>query len=190
MRDILQKPVEPSNKHLHEHELRWFAVHTRSKSEKFVQRLLEKKGIHAWVPLQKIMRRYTRSIRLVEKPLINCYVFVKIVKDGYLPVLETAHVAGFVKFNKTLLSIPEFEMDILRRITLETDLDVEAVPGSFTEGDPVEIAAGNLTGMKGRIVKLEGKRKMQVELAHLGYSLLITVDRAFLEKTHTGTILG
>ena len=52
-------------------------------------------------------------------------------------------------------------------------------------GDPVEIAAGNLTGMKGRIVKVEGKRKMQVELTHLGYSLLITVDRAFLEKTGT-----
>ena len=38
-------------------------------------------------------------------------------------------------------------------------------------------------GMRGRIVKVEGKRKLQVELGHLGYSLLITVDAAFLEKT-------
>ncbi len=184
MRAIPQKPAEPSNKRLHEQDLRWFAVHTRSKSEKFVQRALEKKGVHAWVPLQKLMRRYSRSIRMVEKPLINCYVFVKITTAGYLPVLETAHVAGFVKFNKTLLCIPESEMDLLRRITLETDLDVEAVPGSFAQGDPVEIAAGNLTGMKGRIVKVEGKRKMQVELTHLGYSLLISVDANFLSKTN------
>lgn len=168
---------------LHESEPRWFAVHTRSKSEKFVQRMLSKKGIHAYLPLQKLMRRYARSTRLVEKPLINSYVFVKIVKNQYVPVLETENVAGFVKFSKNMIAIPEEEMDILRRITLEDGLEVEAVPSQFAEGDAVEIAAGNLMGMKGHIVKLEGKRKMQVELGYLGYSLLITIDANFLEKT-------
>ena len=43
MRAIPQKPAELSNKRLHEQDLRWFAVHTRSKSEKFVQRALEKR---------------------------------------------------------------------------------------------------------------------------------------------------
>ncbi len=169
--------------HLHESEFRWFAVHTRSKSEKFVQRMLTRKGIHAYLPLQKLMRRYARSTRLVEKPLINSYVFVKIIKTEYLPVLETENVAGFVKFSKNMIAIPEEEMDMLRRITMEEGLDVEAVPSHFMEGDKVEIAMGNLAGMQGRIVKLEGKRKMQVELGHLGYSLLITVDAIFLEKT-------
>ena len=169
--------------HLHESEPRWFAVHTRSKSEKFVQRMLTKKGIHAYLPLQKLLRRYTRSTRMVEKPLINSYVFVRIVKNQYVPVLETENVAGFVKFSRNMIAIPEEEIDILRRITLEDGLDVEAVPGQFSEGDSVEIAAGNLMCMKGRIVKLEGKRKMQIELGYLGYSLLITVDAVFLEKT-------
>ncbi len=81
-----QTPVTVNQ--LHESEPRWFAVHTRSKSEKFVQRMLTKKGIHAWLPLQKLMRRYVRSTRMVEKPLINCYVFVRIVQREYVPVLE------------------------------------------------------------------------------------------------------
>ncbi|MBV6440270.1 MAG: UpxY family transcription antiterminator [Haliscomenobacteraceae bacterium CHB4] len=178
-----QPSTVPVINHLHDTEPRWFAVHTRSKSEKFVQRMLEKKGIHAWLPLQKLMRRYTRSTRLTEKPLINCYIFVKIAKEKYVPVLETENVAGFVKFGKNLVSIPESEIEMLKRITLEDGLDVEAVKGSFTEGDPVEIAAGNLAGLKGRIVKVEGKRKFQVELDYLFHSLLITVDAAFLEKT-------
>jgi transcription antitermination factor NusG len=169
--------------HLHDSEPRWFAVHTRSKSEKFVQRMLAKKGIHAWLPLQKLLRRYTRSTRWVEKPLINSYIFVKITKDQYVPVLETENVAGFVKFSKNLVAIPEAEIDILKRITLEDGLDVEVVPGNLAEGDPVEISAGNLMGLKGRIVKSEGKRKFQVELHYLFHSLLITVDAAFLEKT-------
>ena len=168
---------------LHGTELRWFAVNTRSKSEKFVQRMLTKKGIHAWLPVQKLLRRYTRSTRWVEKPLINSYVFVKIVKDQYVPVLETENVAGFVKFSKELVAIPEAEIDLLKRITLEDGLDVEAVPGVLAEGDPVEIAAGNLMGLKGRIVKSEGKRKFQVELQYLFHSLLITVDAVFLERT-------
>lgn len=159
-------------------------MHTRSRSEKFVQRMLSKKGILAWLPLQKLMRRYARSTRLTEKPLINCYIFVKIVKDQYVPVLETENVAGFVKFSKNLIAIPEAEIDLLKRITLEEGLDIEAIPGAFEEGDPVEISAGNLTGMTGRIVKTEGKRRFQVALGQLGYSLLITVDAAFLQKTN------
>lgn len=169
--------------HLHESEARWFAVHTRSKSEKFVQRMLARKGVHAWLPLQQLLRRYSRSTRMTEKPLINCYVFVRIVKDQYLTVLETENVAGFVRFGKNLVAIHEAEIDLLKRITLAGDLDVQAVPGNFAEGDPVEISAGTLAGLKGRIVKVEGKRKFQVELKYLFHSLLITVDAAFLEKT-------
>lgn len=172
----------PTN-HLHDSEQRWFAVHTRSRSEKFVQRMLTKKGIHAWLPLQRLLRRYTRSTRTVEKPLINSYVFVKITKSEYLPVLETENVAGFVRFSKNLISIPEGEIEILRRITMETEIDVAVVPGAFTEGDMVEISAGNLMGLRGQILKIEGKRKMQVVLEHIGYSLLISVDAAFLAKT-------
>lgn len=173
---------QPLN-HLHPSEQRWFAVRTRSKSEKLVQRMLEKKGVTAWLPLQKIMRRYTRSTRLTERPLLNAYVFVKIVTAQYVSVLETEHVAGFVRFSKDLLSVPQWEIDVLKRITLEEGLEVEAVPGGLTEGDWVEIAAGNLMGLRGRVVKVEGKRKFQIELQHLFHSLLITVDAAFLEKT-------
>jgi transcription antitermination factor NusG len=179
----VQRPTPNVINQLDASEPRWFAVHTRSKSEKFVQRMLAKKGIYAWLPLQKLLRRYTRSTRMTEKPLINCYVFVKIVKEQYVPVLETENVAGFVRFSKNLIAIPEAEIDILKKITLEDGLDVEAVRGGFSEGDPVEIAAGNLAGLKGRIVKMEGKRKFQVELNYLFHSLLISVDAAFLEKT-------
>jgi transcription antitermination factor NusG len=174
---------EPIVNQMHEHEPRWFAVQTRSKSEKFVQRMLEKKGVHAYVPIQKLLRRYVRSTRILEKPLINCYVFVKITKEHYVAVLETENVTGFVRFAKHLLSVPEAEIDILRRITLEDGLDLELVPGTFAEGDAVEISAGNLMGLRGNIVRQEGKRRMQVQLNQLGYTLLITVDTAFLART-------
>jgi len=172
---------EPIND-LHPSEARWFAVRTRSKSEKFVKRMLEKKGVYAYLPLQQFMRKYVRSKRLVEKPLINCYVFVQITKEQYVPVLETENVTGFVKFNKDLIAIPEAEIDIIRRVTLEEGLDVSTETGTFETGDLVEISAGTLIGLKGRIVKKEGKRNFQIELITLGVNLLISVDAAFLGK--------
>lgn len=169
--------------HLHLTEPRWFAIRTRSKSEKLVCHMLEKKGIEAWLPLQRLLRRYARSTRLTEKPLLNSYVFVRIVREQYVAVLETEHVAGFVRFSKDLLAVPQAEIDILRRIVLEEDLEVEITPGALAEGDLVEISAGQLTGMKGRVLRVEGKRRFQIELQHLLHSLLITVDAAFLTKT-------
>jgi transcriptional antiterminator RfaH len=174
--------TQPTNQ-LHETESRWFAVRTRSKSEKFVQRILEKKDVEAYLPLQSIMRRYARTVRKVQKPLISCYIFVKIVKSQYLPILETENVAGFVRISKDLFAIPEEEILLLRRITLEDGLEIEAQEGKFGLGDAVEVSAGNLFGLKGHVVKAEGKRKVQVELEHIGYSLLITIDANFLMKT-------
>ena len=169
------------HQHLHDTEKRWFAVQTRAKCEKLIQRQLMKKGVDAYVPLQAFVRRYDRKSRTVELPLIPSYVFVHINKTHYLPVLETENVTGFVKLAGVIIPIPENEIDTLRRITLEKTTEVQAVKGRFEAGDTVEITAGYLAGFKGCLVKEAGKRRLQVELHHLGYSLLITVEAHLLE---------
>jgi transcription antitermination factor NusG len=172
---------------LHDTEPRWFAVHTRSKSEKFVWRMLAKKGIAAYLPLQQFVRQYGRTKRVVEKPLINCYVFVHIIQNQYVSVLETENVSGFVKFNKQVVAIPEAEIALIRRVTMETGLDISASNGDLVTGDRVEISAGTLMGLRGKVVRQEGKRRFQIELATLGLQLLITVDAAFLDKLPPGS---
>ncbi|MFM7400129.1 MAG: UpxY family transcription antiterminator [Bacteroidota bacterium] len=173
-----KKPIND----LHPTESRWFAVHTRNKSEKFVKRMLEKKEIISYLPLQKIMRQYGRVRRLVDRPLINCYIFVNITKDKYLTVMETENVVNFARVGPNLMAVKEEEIKIIKRVTMEDDLDVDVVSTTLSEGDPVEISAGTLIGMKGKIVKKDGKRKFQVELESLGMSMFITIDGAFLEK--------
>ncbi len=167
---------------LHEAHARWFALRTRAKSEKAVQRILTKKGIAAYVPLQEFIRIYERKTRKVTLPLIPGYVFVQMVKIQYLSVLETENVVGFVKNGPDLLAIPEEEIEILRRVTMEKGLEVEAVGRRLSAGDWVEIAAGTLAGLRGRLVKVEARRRVQVELEQLGFSLLIDVAPAMLRK--------
>lgn len=178
---ILSKNILPVNQ-LHETEPRWFAVRTRAKSEKAVQRSLAKKGVHAYVPLQAFVRRYERKTRTVALPLIAGYAFVFLIKSQYVNVLETQNVVSFVKNGGDLLAIPDTEIELLRRVTLEKELEISAVPGALQAGDQVEIAAGSLTGLRGRLVKIEGKKQVQVELERLGYSLLITIQADWLRE--------
>lgn len=175
--------AEVYENHLDPVEPKWFAVYTRFKCEKMAFRQMARKGITVYLPLQKHTRRYTRKIRTVELPLISCYLFVKITKDQYVPVLETENVQGFVRFSQNLISIPDHEIDLMKRILGES-WEVQAEKTSFVRGDEVEIAVGNLLGMKGTLVEVKDEKpQVLVDLEHLGYTLRISVDKSILKKT-------
>jgi transcription antitermination factor NusG len=175
-------PPKPEfENHLHETEKRWFAVYTRYKSEKVVRQMLNLKSINNYLPLQKVVRRYTRKIKTHDIPLISCYIFVKITKDEYVPVLETENVVKFLRFSKNLLSIPEEEIEILKRVVGDGE-GVEAEPGIFHEGDEVEVIGGKLTGLRGRLVERHGKKQMVVELENVGYTLRMNIDASLLRR--------
>lgn len=164
-------------------EEKWFAVHTMYKREKLVQKQLQERGITAYVPIQKLIRRYTRKVKHVELPLINCYVFVKITTKHYVPVLEVPDVFNYLRVGKELAAIPEREMDILRRFSGEvTDINnLEVRQGLCLEqGDTVEIVGGRLMGLQGKLLEERGAKKVVIELDSLGYSLRMEVNPAFL----------
>jgi transcription antitermination factor NusG len=159
-------------------EPRWFAIYTNFKREKLVNKMLLQKGIENYLPLQKLTRRYSRKVRAVELPLISGYVFVKIVKNQYIPVLETDHVLKFIRFSKNLLAIPESEIDLIKRVVGE-GMEITMEPITYQEGDEVEIVGGNLTGLRGKLISKDGKKQFTIELNNLGYSLYIRLFAFF-----------
>lgn len=164
---------------LHENEHRWFAVYCKYKSEKHIKKSLEAKKVHAYVPLLETKKVYVKKIKTVVKPLINCYVFVKIIKDDYIKVLETEHVIKFLKQRRDLLAIPESEIQILKMIVGEkTDLFTEEL--RYEEELPVEIIAGNLTGLKGQLIAHKGKSTFVVALENMGFSFSIDIEKDLL----------
>ncbi|MCO6475139.1 MAG: UpxY family transcription antiterminator [Phaeodactylibacter sp.] len=171
--------------HLHAREARWFAVYARYKREKQVARRLQEKGIECYLPLQRLTRHYTRKVKHVELPLISGYLFTRITKREYVPVLETQDVVNFVRFSRNLISIPEQEIDIIRRVVGE-NVEIEVEPSSFRPGDAVEIIGGQLTGMKGILLERRSDKNFVIELESLGYSLLMQVDPALLRRIRPG----
>ena len=128
-----------------------------------------------------MVRKWDRKVRNVELPLINCYVFVNIVKGEYVNVLETENVLNFVRFSNNLISIPSEEIELMRRVTGEFN-NIELLNDQIVKGDEVEIVGGPLTGMKGRLVEIGSKKKFIVELNNLGYGLIIEVNPNALRK--------
>ena len=168
--------------HLHETEARWFAVYTKYKREKVIRKDLMRKGIEVYLPIQTVVRQYTSRKKTFELPLISCYVFVKITKGQYLPVLQTENVVKFVRIAKNLIAIPQREMDLLKQIVGE-GIPVEAEPmRRLHEGDAVEIIGGRLTGLRGVLVDQHGDKQMVVDLENMGYSLRLTVDSTLLRR--------
>ena len=180
--DLQQEEKNKKENHLHPTEYKWFAVYTQSRGEKTAFKRLKAKGINVYLPLQKKIRVYGRKKREVEFPLITCYLFVKVTKKEYVKVLETEGVLNYVKFNRNLISIPDAEIDLLRRV-LGEGWEVDTVEtGDWKPGDLVEINQGRLVGTRGRLVSKDGKKLFTVELATLGVGLRMEVDKELLTK--------
>lgn len=162
----------------------WYAVYTKYKCEKSVEKDLSKDGIHAYTPLIRKLRQWGKNRRIVELPLITCYVFVKIEPSEFLRVLKTRNALKFVQLSEKLRPIPQYEIDILKRVEAEMDIDVSIGSTSYGIGDQVEINKGPLSGLTGNLIELEGKRKVVIELRNMGLSLRISVNRNFIRRVN------
>lgn len=167
--------------HLDKTEARWFAVYTRYKREKMVFKDLERKGIETYLPIQKLYKIYASKKKLVEKPLFSCYLFVKITKEQYRIVQDAEGVVDFVSFSKNLISIPENEIEIVKRIVGES-LEIALEDHSYFEGDLVEVVSGTLSGLKGKLLDKKGKKNFLLQLNQIGYNLLIEINPKDIRK--------
>lgn len=175
-----KKQIDITN-HLDREEKKWFAVKTKYKAEKHVVQQLNYRNVNAYIPLVNRTKRYGKKVKFSEIPLIYNYVFVCINRSNYVTVLEQQYVFEFVKQGKHLISIPEFEIEILKKIVGDEYKAILA-ESHFSIGDIVEVIGGNLTGLTGRLITNNNKQNMLVELENIGYQFQIEIDTNLLVK--------
>jgi transcription antitermination factor NusG len=166
------------------HIKKWFAIYTKYKCEKYVVDNLKKKGIEAYLPLLSVTKRYTRKVKTYNVPLINCYAFAKITKDEYIKVIQTEYVFKFLKQRNDLISIPENEIILLKKIVGEFEEEVSLFEGEFVPGQKVEVISGSLTGLKGQLISQKNKSEFLVELNHMGIILKMSIPTGLLRPVN------
>lgn len=165
----------------------WYAAYTRPRFEKKAQYFLLQKGIEAYLPLQRIKKKWSDRTKWVEEPLFKSYVFVHIDEKDYYETLNTYGVVRFVTFNGKAAAIRDQDIELLHKI-LDTDYELEVVSSYLTTGSQVTIEKGPLTGFSGTLVSFAGEKRVKVDVQHFEHSLLITIPTNFLSMAESTDI--
>lgn len=163
-------------------EDKWYALYTRPRAEKLVYQRLVEISIEAYLPLQKTFRTWSDRKKLVEKPLLSSYVFVKTKKKNFPQVYKTNGVVKFISFEGQPVSIPQNQIDNLRLI-INSDAEVEVSSEKFAPGDNVEVMNGSLVGLTGELIKIGSHNRVVVRIDRLDQNLILKIPMAFLRKT-------
>lgn len=152
----------------------WYAAYTSANHEKRVADQLAQKGIENFLPLYDSVRHWKdRRVRL-QLPLFPGYVFVRLPLSEKLRVLQVAGVAWLVGFGDKPVSLPEEEIESLRR-GARGEVRMEPHP-YLTEGRRVRIMRGPLTGMEGILLRKKGGTRLVLSIDLIMRSIAVDVD--------------
>jgi len=155
---------------------KWFAIYTRPRWEKKVHKLLEEKGIECYCPLNKVHRKWSDRIKIVEEPLFKSYVFVKVTEEEKTPVRMTDGVVNFIYWLGKPAIIREKEIETIRRF-LNDHHNVEVRSVDIKAGKKVIVESGILMGKEGTVKKVMHK-KVEVLIESIGFVLSAYIDKS------------
>jgi transcription antitermination factor NusG len=167
-------------------EPRWYAIYTRSRFEKRIADLLQEKKIVTFLPLLQRIHRWSDRWKKVDVPAFTCYAFVQIVATAEMRVrvLSTPGVLGFVGREGLGTSIPNGEIESLRRVFREK-IPCTVHPFVST-GRRVRIHGGALDGIEGIMVGQNQDQSLVVSVELLSRSLSIRVQGYDVEPIWPG----
>ncbi len=158
---------------MHVSERRWFAVRTAAKHEKKAVKELRSLGIECYIPLREKIYNYASKKVVRELPLMSGYVFVKVHSSEANTVRFSNFVSRFVTLGRIRRRVTESEMELLRKISTDRNLDWQTIDEvfDFTEGTPVEIIKGPLAGVRGIYLNKKNKKTFVIALGSLNACL-------------------
>jgi transcription antitermination factor NusG len=157
---------------------KWLAIYSRPRWEKKVNQLLLEKGIESYCPLNKVRRKWSDRMKVVEEPLFKSYVFVKVKDEDRTEVRMTPGVINFVYWEGQPAIIKEKEINAIRRFLNEYE-NVEVQPMDLRVHQRVKITMGPLMDHEGEVIGLQ-RKAVKVAIDSLGYVLVAYIDRTKL----------
>lgn len=159
----------------------WYAFYTKSRHEKKVKDLLERRGYEVFLPMQKVMRQWSDRKKKVEVPLFNSYIFVNTYEHQIPEVLQIPGISWSIRHNDKPAMLHPKEYDLINRF-LATGLTIEVMGADHIDaGDKVKVMDGPLKGAFGQVTKAN-PNKFMVSLDLLGNVMRVELDPALLKK--------
>jgi transcription antitermination factor NusG len=155
----------------------WFAVWTRSRHEQVVRQQLEQRHIEAFLPTITRWSRWKDRRKRIDWPLFPGYCFARFSAADALAVLKCTGVVSIVSFEGRPAPIPASEIDSIRTL-VSSELQYDPCP-LLHEGEMVEVVAGPLTGVVGRLQRKDtDKARLVLSVDLIGQAVSVDVDAA------------
>lgn len=157
---------------------KWYAIWTRSHSERLVADQLAAKGLEVFLPTMPVWSRRGGVRHVIHVPMFPGYVFLhgQVDKRMYIDVIKARGVVRVLGERWDALSpIGEGEIEALQQV-IESGLPV--APHSYLrEGQQVRITAGPLKGVEGLLVENRAQKGILVlSIDLLQRSLAVQID--------------
>lgn len=155
---------------------KWYAIYTKPRWEKKVYGLLLEKGVECYCPLNKVHRKWSDRIKVVEEPLFKSYVFVRVTEDDKTPVRMVDGVVNFVYWEGKPAIIKDKEILTIRKFLSDFE-DVEVRQINLAAEDTVVIQQGVFMGKKGTVKRVL-RKKVEVLIESIGFTLTAYIDKS------------
>ena len=161
--------------------MNWYPFYTLPRHEKKIAALLERNGTEYYLPLLKVLRKWSDRKKWVEEPLFKSYIFVRTEypSTDFYKIVSLPGIVRSVSFEGKPQPVTDNEIETIRQL-LEHGYTMKAINTPLKKGTPVEISAGPLTGMRGEVMGPKGKRKFIVRINTINTALQVDISGDFL----------
>ena len=158
----------------------WIAIYTSSRHEKQVALRLAEIGVESYLPLRRVRRHWSDRVKIVEEPLIKSYLFARIRNVDLDRVRAVTGVAWIVSFGKVVATIPDDQIETMRRF-VDSEKEIAVYETScLREGATVEIIEGVLQGCRGVIISGCKEGNFAIRIDALCVSMVAEIDQNLL----------
>ncbi len=152
----------------------WFALRVRPNHERAAQRSLEHVGLEAYLPVQRVRRRWSDRMKELEAVLFPGYVFCRFGYADRMRVLNSAGVRSIVAAGSDPAPVDDSELDAVRAL-VKSGRPILASP-YVQIGERVVIREGPLAGLRGAVMRAKDAWRVVVSVEAINCSVAIEVD--------------
>ncbi len=154
----------------------WYALYTRSRFEKKLMSELADRSIEVFLPMREILSRWKDRKKKIWIPLFPGYLFIHYVDTSAerYRILNIPGAVRFVSFNSQIVPVPQEQIDGVRRF-LESHLAIDPYP-YIKVGRRVEVIAGPLKGIKGKLVQKRGRFRFVLQVDLIKQAVSVEID--------------
>ena len=164
----------------------WHVCYLKPRSEKIVKKKIEELQFEVFLPLVKQVKIYKTAKKNILLPLFPGYIFVNITPGYRHHITEIPEVYRFIKFKNEYARVSDEEIEnlqiLVKNIKNHSEIQSEVL---FQQGKIVEVTEGPFQGIRGKIITMNGKRRVMIQIDAIKQAMSIDIDAKYLSKVES-----